>query len=423
MPDRTFGGWILTVEPKLVGMLMDIIHFADVHLERKGPFEDGFHLHGRTLDYLESFDILIDFAIEEDVDLALFAGDAFDGHNPTQHLLTLFSRRVVRLARQCPLVMVPGNHDMPGPVYKSSSLDVFDSDIPNVIVANKYKVIVVETKSGPVQVGAFPYPMRQHILSASDLRRSKKDTFPKYQALLVEKLEEMSEQLQPDMPSILLGHFTVSGSVYGSERPMILDKEAEIPLMEVIEDYSWDYVALGHIHKRQKVWDDPPVMYCGSLDRIDFSEEEEEKGFILIHIDEEDFQVECEWIDVDARPMVTIEVDAIRVDNVSGHIKETIEEHDVKDAIVRLIIKCDDTVYVNNEEIIRQLEEKGMYYLQEMSTKIPPQFRARLELEKDIAAYSPTEILDVYFQDKGLDGNEKEDLLELAVEIMEDTDV
>ena len=91
-------------------------------------------------------------------------------------------------------------------------------------------------------------------------------------------------ELDPDVPAILSGHVTVNGATVGSERSMMLGQD-HVLLSSALGRPQLDYVALGHIHKHQVLrTDNPMVVYSGSLQRVDFSEEDDEKGFCLIEV-------------------------------------------------------------------------------------------------------------------------------------------
>src|SRR5205085_1550264 len=93
-------------------------------------------------------------------------------------------------------------------------------------------------------------------------------------------------QLDPATPAVLAGHLTVANGIFsGSEKraiygtdPLFLPSELAIA--------PFDYVALGHLHRYQNLNQDgyPAVVYSGSLERIDFGERKDEKGFCLISI-------------------------------------------------------------------------------------------------------------------------------------------
>lgn len=106
-----------------------------------------------------------------------------------------------------------------------------------------------------------------------------------------------------------------------------------------------DYVALGHIHKHQVLHQNPPVVYSGSLERLDFSEEEDDKGFYLVEIETDKEtgkrQVSFNFHQVMGRHFVTISLAIEPQDtNPTLTVLKSIssQEDKVKDAIVRLNI-------------------------------------------------------------------------------------
>ena len=102
-----------------------------------------------------------------------------------------------------------------------------------------------------------------------------------------------------------------------------------------------DYVALGHIHKHQVLRDQPKVVYSGSLQRVDFSEEREEKGFCVVDLDPSGRQgqrlTDFQFQKVQARPFVTIDVKVPSSEpNPTDAVLRAIARRDVTDAVVRV---------------------------------------------------------------------------------------
>ncbi len=102
---------------------MKILHLADVHLgmENYGRIDPSTGLHTRLQDFIKCFRFAIDVALEEKVDLVLFAGDAYKNSFPNPTHQREFARQIYRLSSaQIPVVLVNGNHDNPGidPVQK-----------------------------------------------------------------------------------------------------------------------------------------------------------------------------------------------------------------------------------------------------------------------------------------------------------------
>ena len=94
----------------------------------------------------------------------------------------------------------------------------------------------------------------------------------------------------------------------GAEKFLAVGKGFTIPMSMLVRS-EFDYVALGHVHKHQNLnpSNDPPVVYPGSIERVDFSEEKEDKGYVLLEVEPD--RVEWEFCTLPARPFLTIELD------------------------------------------------------------------------------------------------------------------
>ncbi|MEA2021767.1 MAG: exonuclease subunit SbcD, partial [Candidatus Caldatribacteriota bacterium] len=117
---------------------MKILHLADVHLgmENYGRIDPSTGLHTRLQDFIKCFRFAIDVALEEKVDLVLFAGDAYKNSFPNPTHQREFARQIYRLSSaQIPVVLVNGNHDNPVSFGKATSLEIFNTlNIPGVKV-------------------------------------------------------------------------------------------------------------------------------------------------------------------------------------------------------------------------------------------------------------------------------------------------
>src|SRR5207237_4150004 len=120
-------------------------------------------------------------------------------------------------------------------------------------------------------------------------------------------IEFFIEQLDPTIPAVLAAHGTVQGAVYGSERSVMLGADLILP-RSLMAHPAFAYTALGHVHKHQVLAEKPPVVYAGSLDRIDCGEEKDEKGFILVDLCGQD--ASWQFVLVPARPFIPIRADA-----------------------------------------------------------------------------------------------------------------
>jgi exonuclease SbcD len=101
----------------------------------------------------------------------------------------------------------------------------------------------------------------------------------------------------PQQPIIVTYHGTVAGAVSGFEKQLTLEREIQLP-QSVLTPLGVDYVALGHVHKHQCLRQAPPVVYSGSIERIDFGEINEAKGCVLVTFDGK--QAQWEFVPLDS---------------------------------------------------------------------------------------------------------------------------
>src|SRR5688572_9023121 len=133
--------------------IIRVLHFADVHvgMENYGKTDPNSGLSSRVVDFLHRMDEMVEYARDNDVDLVIFAGDAFKTRTPNPTFQREFAWRIQDLADIAPVVMLVGNHDLPPNALKASSIEIYDTlRVANVKVAHEYEVFPVETKRGRV---------------------------------------------------------------------------------------------------------------------------------------------------------------------------------------------------------------------------------------------------------------------------------
>ena len=268
---------------------MKIIHFADLHLgvETYGRIDPATGLSTRLNDFLVALDKLVDYALENSVDLVVFCGDAYKSREPSQTQQREFARRINRLSTNgIPIFILIGNHDLPNAVGKATATEIFDTlAVKNVIVSNRPDIHLIETKSGPVQVASLPWLRRSGLLSKDDARNlGLEEINREMERALTKMVVSHAEKLDPAVPSILAAHLGVANATIGSERLMAIGQEHFL-MISNIANPAFDYIALGHIHKAQVINENPPVVYSGSLERVDFGEEADDKGFYVVDIE------------------------------------------------------------------------------------------------------------------------------------------
>jgi exonuclease SbcD len=285
-----------------------------------------------------------------------------------------------------------------------------------------YALHTVNTKRGDVAVGAAPYPMPAWLLRGDNvITNSVTDADLRLQEVLSVKLEDLAEQADAlAMPRMLVGHFTVSGAVVGSERNIMLGRDVSVPLSALADD-RWDYVALGHIHKHQNLTANrdgaPPVVYSGSMERIDFGEEGDPKGFCWVELARGHTQ--WRFVRVNARPFITLRYDLRTSDNPTQEIIEELSRLDVQGAVVRLIIKLtpETEARLNETAIRRELERKGAFHVAALIKDLEQQ--ARLRLGGSPEGLTPAELLDRYLQSNNVSAERRATLLNAAESIFQ----
>ena len=328
---------------------MKILHFADLHLgvETYGHTDPTTGLSTRLVDFLASLDKVVDYAIENEVDLVIFCGDAYKTREPTQTQQREFARRINRLSsNEISTFLLVGNHDLPNAIGRATSTEIFDTlSVKNVFVSNRPDIYKIPTRSGTVQVASLPWLRRSVLLSREETKNLDFEQMKeKLQQALTSAIEINISKLDPKLPAILAAHAWVAGSQIGTEKQMTIGQE-HVLLLSSVANPAFDYIALGHIHRHQVLSENPPVVYAGSLARLDFGDEADEKGFYLVDIEPGKAggqrEVSFEFHPVEGRRFLTIEAaleaeDTDPTATVLGAIAG--QEQKLKEAIVRLNI-------------------------------------------------------------------------------------
>lgn len=388
---------------------MKVLHFADLHLgvENYGRPDPKSGLSSRLADFLATFDEVIDYAVGEPVDAVLFAGDAFKTRDPNPTVQREFARRIRRLSRAgIPTVLLIGNHDLPGATSRATSLEIYDAlEVDHVRVCRTIEHFVLETGSGPLQLVTLPWAPRSQLLAQGSEAEPEVGTINERIAKrIVVTVRQLARDVarRPDLPAILLGHLSVGGATTSTEQSIMLGQDVILSRAD-LEAATFDYVALGHIHKHQLVGPSrPPVVYSGSLERIDFGEEREEKGFVVVEIDAtKDRASRTSWAfhPVAARPFVTLRLTA-GDDEPLHDIVNALRDHDgIKDAIVRTFITMSATASARLPltSVRRLLVDAGAAYVAQIVPVVDRVSRLRLPMEST-DELDPLRMLEYWFE-------------------------
>jgi exonuclease SbcD len=307
--------------------MIKILHFSDIHIGSgfsHGKTNPETGLNTRLEDFTRTLSRCLDRAISEPVDLVIFGGDAFPDSTPPPFVKEAFANQFRRLVdAQIPTVLLVGNHDQHSQGQGGASLGIYRSlGVPGFIVGDRLEMHRLETSNGPVQVITLPWLTRSTLMARSETEGLSLDDVNQ---LLRERLNIAMEaeirRLDPEVPTILLAHLMADRANLGAERFLAVGKGFNIPV-SMLTRPCFDYVALGHVHKHQNLnkSNDPPVIYPGSIERVDFSEEKEDKGFVLVEL--ERGKANWEFCPLPVRDFCTIKIDVSQAENAQAELSK-----------------------------------------------------------------------------------------------------
>lgn len=407
--------------------MLKILHFADAHIDMAnyGRHDPESGLPMRVMDFLKSLDTIVDAAIAEKVDLVLFAGDAYKDRSPAPTFQREWGRRIMRLSRAgIPTLLLVGNHDLSPALGRAHALENFDTlEVPNVRVLDRPTFLGPDDLGGlPLQVIALPWVSYSGLVAA--LGPGSLERTQAYDQLIQRLIELvklwLEERLDPRLPVILAAHCSVQGATYGGERTVMLGNDLVLPA-SLVKDPRLDYVALGHIHKPQDLnkGSHPPVIYPGSIERVDFGEAQDDKFFIIARVERGKTRVSWRKL-AGIRPFIDRFVRLQSAEAVTDQLRSALPPaEDLVGAIVRLVIEYPrDWEALIDEAALREFTVECF----EFHLVRRPQSESRIRIPGDqaIGGLSPLELLDLYWRASHLDGDDSQKLSEIAAQVIQE---
>jgi exonuclease SbcD len=185
----------------------------------------------------------------------------------------------------------------------------------------------------------------------------------------------------------------------------------------LVKDKRLDYVAMGHIHKPQDVNDGahPPVIYPGSIERVDFGEAQDDKFFIIAEVTRGATKVE--WMQLTgARPFIDRRAVLRSGENVTETLKASLPKpKEMSEAILRLTVEYPreyDTLI--DEAALRKYAEEAFEF--HLVKRPQVQARTRIAEGQVVSSLSPLDLLAQYFDAAKI--KDVEELQKLAQEII-----
>lgn len=279
---------------------MRILHTADWHFGRQLEGRD------RREEQTAFVDELCQIVDERAVELVLIAGDVYDSVNPPAWAEELFYDALERLAAggKRGVVVIAGNHDQPERVRAAAPLAFkhgivllgLPKETPAVSKPNSSHELVRIVNAGPswfeiavpgvshhAVVVALPYPSEsrlKELISESFTQEQMQQAFSDRIATL---FSELGEHFREDTVNLVTSHlFVMGGKESESERPIQIGGALTVTPAAFPEKAH--YVALGHLHRLQKLGESPLIRYSGSPLAYSFSEAGQSKAVVILEI-------------------------------------------------------------------------------------------------------------------------------------------
>lgn len=367
-------------------MTIKIATFADFHLGVKtyGIVDSKTGLNTREINALKSLDIMIDYCIDNNIKYILGAGDMFKNNLPSPTIQNEFDKRIHRASSNgIILYLMSGNHDV-------SSLGTAKSPLET------YKTLKVNN--------VYHSRFTEEYYINDNLRILMLPTYCNQT-----EIENILDNYQKDVPTIVVGHSTILGAKLND---WLLEQNENAVDCKIFERPGIIAVVLGHLHKYQILNTCPLTYYTGSLQRIDFSEELQEKGFVVLEID--DKKVDYKFIEVSSQKFHTINLDLTSIEDEMTHITKIIENDKMKinGSIVRLSMDVKKNNNINDSIIIKQLKEHNVESIASIQKNVNRDESIR---NKDInETITEEKALDIYLKDN----DNKNEIMKLGLEIV-----
>ena len=412
--------------------MVKVLHFADAHIDMAnyGRHDPVSGLPFRVLDFLKSLDTIVDTAIREEVDLVIFAGDAYRDRTPAPTFQREWGKRLMRLSTaKIPTIILIGNHDTSPTFGRANALQEFDTlQVPYLRVISEPQFLSAAELGLPVQIIGLPWISRSGMMAARKDLLDQQEVFVEIEDRVISIFKDFLTQIDSSLPVILTAHGSVQGAVFGGERSVMLGNDLILP-GSLVKDANLDYVALGHIHKPQNLngpgpdprdetaYRHPPVIYPGSIERVDFGEARDRKYFVIAEVDKG--KTEVHWRELEQiRPFIEIYFQLEAAENATERIKNALPAPEkMKDAIIKLLIDYprDFEKSINENEIREYASAAFEFHLIKR-----PQIETRVRLAEGqaLTSMSPLDLLEKYWQAMHVEPTESERLQALAKQIL-----
>lgn len=399
--------------------MIKILHTGDIHLgDLAGPTKDGQNL--RREDTIRCMREVYYRAFLEEPDVTIIAGDLFNRSRvwadtaleDVNDALEQFIIPLCKCSDAVVLLFGTMNHDNP---RAFELIKRATQDLKNLHIYTEPKVEEITTSSGPVQIVAVPgfdkARLRLFCPGVDKETENRNAT-----ALINDIMLGLSTELDKSKPSVLVAHYTVSGSEADNGSTFLAGQDVVV-LPATIDAMGVDLACFGHIHKPQRLVCQTPAFYCGSVNQLTFNDEGTEHGFYIHTIDG---QVSSEFAGTPERKHFTLRLSPEDVSAfITGGVAPTPDG--ISDAVVRVRYSCtaEQDKAFNRAELQKYLMQAGAFYVAEVMPEDVEELDAKDQLtEHD----GPAECLVRWLETNGVEPDKAARLEELAAPIIKQAD-
>ena len=269
---------------------MRIIHTSDWHL---GQY---FYGKSRANEHQQFLNWLLNQVKKHNVDAIIVAGDIFDTATPPSYARQMYFNFISEIqSLDCHLVILAGNHDSVSMLAESKELlgalstrvIANVSDLENNDNLAEQVFILKDSKKEPKAViCAVPFIRPRDVIksqqgqSASDKSLSLQQAIVNHYQSLFEHAQQLVKESNLELPIIATGHLTALGVTTSDSV-----RDIYIGTLEALPSNAFppaDYIALGHIHRSQRVGKTEHIRYCGSPIALSFDEAKQDKRVLLV---------------------------------------------------------------------------------------------------------------------------------------------
>lgn len=399
--------------------MIKILHTGDIHLgDLAGPTKDGQNL--RRADTIRCMQEVHYRAFLEEPDVTIIAGDLFNrsrvwADTALEDVNDALEKFIIPLCKCSDAVVLlfgTMNHDNP---RAFELIKRATQDLKNLHIYTEPKVEEITTSNGPVQIVAVPgfdkARLRLFCPGVDKETENRNAT-----ALINDIMLGLSTELDKSKPSVLVAHYTVSGSEADNGSTFLAGQDVVV-LPATIDAMGVDLACFGHIHKPQRLVCQTPAFYCGSVNQLTFNDEGTEHGFYIHTIDG---QVSSEFAVTPGRKHFTLRLSPEDVSAfITGGVAPTPDG--ISDAVVRVRYSCtaEQDKAFNRAGLQKYLMQAGAFYVAEVMPEDVEELDAKDQLtEHD----GPAECLARWLETNGVEPDKAARLEELAAPIIKQAD-